>query len=67
MPLFVYKCVKCNHEDEFLIKRDESDAPKQCDQCKGKLEKQISLSSFQLKGGGWYKDLYGSTNNGQSK
>jgi putative FmdB family regulatory protein len=36
------------------------DAPlKDCPQCKkAELERLISGAAFQLKGGGWYKDLY---------
>jgi predicted nucleic acid-binding Zn ribbon protein len=29
-----------------------------CPQCGGELHKQVSLSSFQLKGSGWYKTDY---------
>jgi predicted nucleic acid-binding Zn ribbon protein len=37
-----------------------SDAPlSKCPECKGKLEKQFSQTSFQLKGGGWYVNDYG--------
>lgn len=60
MPLFVYRCVECEHEDEFLVKSDGSNAPTQCEKCSSALEKKLSLSSFQLKGDGWYKDLYSS-------
>jgi predicted nucleic acid-binding Zn ribbon protein len=36
--------------------------PKKCDGCGAKkLSKVVSRTSFQLKGGGWYSDLYGST------
>jgi predicted nucleic acid-binding Zn ribbon protein len=37
-----------------------SDKPiKTCPKCKGrKVEKLISQTSFSLKGGGWYSDLY---------
>jgi putative FmdB family regulatory protein len=39
------------------------DAPlKDCPAChQPKLERLISATSFQLKGGGWYKDLYSSS------
>jgi putative FmdB family regulatory protein len=39
------------------------DAPlKDCPACKApRLERLISSTSFQLKGGGWYKDLYSSS------
>lgn len=38
-------------------------APAECPECKaqGTLEKRVSRTSFQLKGGGWYSDLYAST------
>ena len=41
------------------------DAPLQdCPACRHpKLERLISATSFQLKGGGWYKDLYSSSKN----
>lgn len=36
-----------------------SDPPlTRCPACGGNLEKKISATSFQLKGGGWYKDGY---------
>jgi putative FmdB family regulatory protein len=39
------------------------DAPlSECPACRQpRLERLISLTSFQLKGGGWYKDLYSSS------
>jgi predicted nucleic acid-binding Zn ribbon protein len=38
-----------------------SDPPKTvCESCSGTLERLISRSAFQFKGGGWYKDLYSS-------
>jgi putative FmdB family regulatory protein len=44
------------------------DAPlKDCPACREpKLERLISATSFQLKGGGWYKDLYSSSKNSKS-
>jgi predicted nucleic acid-binding Zn ribbon protein len=35
-------------------------AKRECEKCKGALERLISRSAFHLKGGGWYKDLYSS-------
>ena len=38
-----------------------------CPACREpKLERLISATSFQLKGGGWYKDLYSSSKNSKS-
>lgn len=59
MPLFEYKCSACNETSELLQKHEEG-TPSECPLCnaEGSLERQLSLSSFQLKGGGWYKDGY---------
>lgn len=58
MPIYEYQCDKCGHEFE----RDQrmSDPPvKTCPKCKARrVTKLISLSSFSLKGGGWYADGY---------
>lgn len=61
MPLFEYRCRACSHLEEVLQKHGEG-PPAACPHCnkKGTLEKALSLPSFQLKGGGWYKDLYAS-------
>lgn len=54
MPLYEYHCTHCNENTELLQKI--SDAPaKTCPHCNhDNLVKQISSTSFQLKGGGWY-------------
>lgn len=61
MPLFEYRCKECEHLEEVLQKHGEP-PPETCPECgaKNTLEKEVSLTSFQLKGGGWYKDLYSS-------
>jgi putative FmdB family regulatory protein len=60
MPTYEYQCSACQHEFE----RDQriSEAPvKKCPKCgKQKAKRLISRTSFVLKGGGWYGDLYGS-------
>jgi putative FmdB family regulatory protein len=62
MPLFEYRCGACSNLEEVLQKFDDP-APTVCPHCgkKGKMARAVSLTSFQLKGGGWYKDLYSST------
>ncbi|MBI4356414.1 MAG: zinc ribbon domain-containing protein [Gammaproteobacteria bacterium] len=54
MPIYEYQCEACGHQLEAMQK--VSDAPlKQCPNCeKRKLKKMISMTSFRLKGGGWY-------------
>ena len=61
MPLYEYRCKKCEHLEEVLQKASDP-APAVCPECGAKksMAKEISLTSFQLKGGGWYKDLYAS-------
>lgn len=68
MPLFEYRCKQCEHVEEVLQKHGEP-PPAECPECGAThtLEKAISLPSFQLKGGGWYKDLYSSTPKDQKK
>jgi putative FmdB family regulatory protein len=57
MPIYEYICEKCGSHIEALQK--VSDAPlKRCKKCRGKLEKVVSRTSFQLKGGGWYLSDY---------
>ncbi|MFH1808801.1 MAG: zinc ribbon domain-containing protein [Pseudomonadota bacterium] len=61
MPIYEYHCDGCGHEFEEMQK--VNDAPvTRCETCGGdKVVRLISRSSFQLKGGGWYADLYGSS------
>ena len=57
MPIYEYKCLGCDARVEKMQK--VSDAPLEtCEVCGGKLEKQWSLSGFQLKGEGWYVTDY---------
>jgi putative FmdB family regulatory protein len=59
MPIYEYACKGCGHE--FEREQRISDAPiKKCPSCGAlKARRQISRTSFVLKGGGWYNDLYG--------
>ncbi len=59
MPIYEYTCQKCGHHLEVMQKM--SDKPlTRCPECKGKLEKIFSQTSFQLKGSGWYASDYNS-------
>lgn len=59
MPIYEYQCQKCRKIHE--VTQRMTDAPlTKCPDCKGKMQKILSLSGFQLKGGGWYKDGYSS-------
>ena len=57
MPIYEYRCEKCGSHFEVIQKF--SDKPlKFCSNCKGRLTKLISQTSFQLKGSGWYVTDY---------
>ncbi len=57
MPIYEYACTKCGHELEVIQKMSDKPLTK-CPECKGKLEKILSQTSFQLKGSGWYVSDY---------
>jgi len=60
MPIYEYLCEGCGKVNEKLQKVYDP-PPGRCDECGSrKLAKLVSRSAFQLKGGGWYSDLYAS-------
>lgn len=60
MPTYEYACDKCNSEFE-VEQRITEDPIKTCPKCRSrKVRRLISQTSFVLKGGGWYSDLYAS-------
>lgn len=69
MPIYEYVCAACGKEFEALQKfSDDPLTECLCGEA-GQVQRKLSLSAFQLKGGGWYKDLYGgggSSGNGSS-
>ena len=58
MPIYEYRCLKCEKEQEFIQKFSD-DPLTTCPECGGTLEKMISANSFVLKGSGWYMTDYG--------
>ena len=59
MPVYEYECTTCQSVIE--IQQKISDAPlASCPECDGPVRKLMSMTSFQLKGGGWYADGYAS-------
>lgn len=60
MPIYEYKCKKCGHLFELLEVSYNNVSGKTCVKCGSQAERIISLSSFQLKGSGWYKTDYAS-------
>ena len=65
MPMYEYKCGGCGVEFEVMRKFSDP-ALTECEKCGGTVEKLISRSSFQLKGGGWYEDGYSSKSGGEA-
>ncbi len=65
MPVYEYECTDCRKV--FEIQQKMADAPlTACPECEGAVKKLMSMSSFQLKGGGWYADGYASAGAGKS-
>ena len=58
MPIYEYQCKKCGKEFE-MFQGIADPAVKSCRFCKGAVHKLMSLSSFHLKGSGWYATDYG--------
>ncbi len=58
MPIYEYKCKKCGKEFE-MFQGIADPAAKSCKFCKGQVHKLMSVSSFHLKGSGWYATDYG--------
>jgi putative FmdB family regulatory protein len=58
MPIYEYKCRKCGRQYE-LFQHMTDPVAKTCKFCKGHVSKLISMSTFHLKGSGWYVTDYG--------
>lgn len=69
MPVYEYECQEC--DKVFEVQQRISDDPlSSCPECQGQVKKLMSMSSFQLKGSGWYADGYASASaakNGNDK
>jgi putative FmdB family regulatory protein len=59
MPIYEYRCERCEQLSEFFL-RVSDPHPEACPRCgeRGSLKKQISQTSFSLKGEGWYVTDY---------
>ena len=57
MPIYEYRCLENDHLFEVL-QGIEDPAPKRCRYCSSTVTKVVSLSSFHLKGSGWYVTDY---------
>jgi len=61
MPIYEYECRQCHQTSDALQKVNDP-APETCPRCGAHdtLTRLLSRTSFVLKGGGWYADLYSS-------
>jgi putative FmdB family regulatory protein len=59
MPIYEFRCDACDSEFEQILPIGHRGG-KRCPACGRRARRLISRSSFQLKGSGWYKDLYSS-------
>jgi putative FmdB family regulatory protein len=60
VPIYEYLCEACGRIQEVMQKVSDP-PPRSCPECGArKLAKLVSRTAFQLKGGGWYADLYAS-------
>jgi putative FmdB family regulatory protein len=57
MPVYEYQCQACGRDFEYQQRMTEPEKTV-CEACGGALDRLISRTAFQLKGAGWYKDLY---------
>ena len=60
VPIYEYLCEGCGRITEVMQKMTDP-PPRECSECGSRdIAKLVSRSAFQLKGGGWYADLYSS-------
>ncbi len=58
MPMYEFICEECKNEQELICKVADANTVA-CPKCGHvPMKRRTSLSAFQLKGGGWYKDGY---------
>ena len=58
MPIYEYRCAQCGEQFE-THQRITDDPLTEHEGCGGSVQRLISLTSFALRGDGWYSDHYG--------
>ena len=67
MPIYEYLCASCGYQFEEVQKFNDPPV-EECPNCgKNTANRQVSMSAFHLKGGGWYKDGYSGKSNESEK
>jgi len=61
MPIYEYRCRSCNKVFE-AIQRFGDRPLRKCTECGGRLDKLVSRTAFQFKGGGWFSEGYSKNN-----
>lgn len=68
MPLYEYKCSNPDCENEFeLIQPITAPSLNECPRCGSIANRQISESTFILRGSGWYATDYGNKSKSSNK
>jgi putative FmdB family regulatory protein len=57
MPIYEYRCKKCQHTFERIQKFSDPHV-KKCPECGGAVEQVLSAPAVQFKGSGWYVTDY---------
>ena len=66
MPIYEYKCGKCNNVFEVLQKSNKQ--TEKCPKCKNPAKKMVSSRvGFQFKGAGFYSNDYKKSSSGEQK
>ena len=63
MPIYEYNCQECGHRFSKLESIMSEERVKTCPECGGEAKRIVSLTSFQLKGGGWFSTGYSKETN----
>ena len=59
MPIYEYRCAKCNTLFEEWTRHFDSQESETCPVCGGVAHRILSQTSFKLEGGGWFASCYG--------
>lgn len=55
MPMYSYRCAKCGHAFDKLVRMSEVLQKQDCPKCEVPAEKQLTApGGFDLRGTGWY-------------
>jgi putative FmdB family regulatory protein len=58
MPIYDYKCTKCEYTDELIRSLSEKKEFEMCPECGGNMTHQLGVVSHRYKGFGWSVDGY---------